>query len=94
MKTTIPELLLIGWAFVMIGRRALRRHVPDPDAFRLYDIVPLVLLVGWYWIFAIASHLNIGYRHMLPAVVGEIILVGALGRTLSRAIQPEPSTPA
>lgn len=93
-KTTIPELLLIGWAFIVIGRRALRRRAPEPEAFRLYDVVPLVLLVGWYWVFAIASHLNIGYRHMLPAVVAEIILVGALGRTLSRVVQPDPPAAA
>jgi hypothetical protein len=76
----------------VIGVRVIRRRDVPPDGFRLYDVAPLLLLVGWYWAFAVASHLNIGYRHMLPAIVAEIILVGALGRTLSRALQADPPT--
>jgi hypothetical protein len=89
-KTTIPQLLLFGAAFVVIGFRLIRRRTSSPDDFRLYDLIPLALLAGWYWLFAISSHLNIGYRHMLPAIVAEMILAGALGPVLVRAWRPNP----
>jgi hypothetical protein len=88
-KTTIPELLLIVAALFVIGLRVIRRRQASPDAFRPYDAAPILLLAGWYWAFAVASHLNIGYRHMLPAVVAEIILLGALGSILSSAVQSD-----
>lgn len=89
-KTTIPELLLIAAALLVIAARVIRRRDAPPDAFRLYDVVPILLLMGWYWAFAVSSHLNIGYRHMLPAIIAEIILVGALGGVVSRALRSDP----
>jgi hypothetical protein len=88
-KTTIPELLLIAAALIVVAARVVQRRDATPGGFRLYDVVPIVLLIGWYWAFAVSSHLNIGYRHMLPAIVAEIILIGALGGMVSRAFRPD-----
>src|SRR5262249_37203705 len=63
-KTPIPTLLLVGAATVMaVARGTWRRD--------LILIIPALLYFG----FSIVSRLNIGYRHLLPAVV--VLLVFA-----------------
>jgi 4-amino-4-deoxy-L-arabinose transferase-like glycosyltransferase len=42
----------------------------------LYDIAPLLVLLGVYWLFAVTSHLNIGHRHLLPTYPAMFILAG------------------
>jgi hypothetical protein len=44
-------------------------------------------LIGLYWTSAIASGVNIGYRHLLPVVPPTIILIGATGDAISRALR-------
>ncbi len=43
----------------------------------LYDVSPLIVLFLVYWSFSLASHLNIGHRHLLPTYPVMMILVGA-----------------
>ena len=40
----------------------------------LYDVAPLLALIGVYWLFAVTSHLNIGHRHLLPTYPAMFIL--------------------
>ena len=42
----------------------------------LYAGTPLLALVGIYWLFALASNLNIGHRHLLPIYPALCILAG------------------
>jgi hypothetical protein len=48
----------------------------------LYRIAPLATLFVVYWAFSIASHLNIGHRHILPIYPVLFIAAGALGAWL------------
>ncbi|MBW1714068.1 MAG: glycosyltransferase family 39 protein, partial [Deltaproteobacteria bacterium] len=61
-------------AFFLAGLIALavRRR---PETLRRF--VPLVILFGVYWAFALASNLNIGHRHLLPVYPVLFILAGA-----------------
>ncbi len=43
----------------------------------LYRTAPLWVLFCVYWAFAIASHLNIGHRHVLPVYLVVFVLAGA-----------------
>jgi 4-amino-4-deoxy-L-arabinose transferase-like glycosyltransferase len=84
-KTTLPALLLVATFVVVIMRRLMRRGGDaDADDFDPYDLIPLTLLVGWYWAFAVASHLNIGHRHLLPASAAMTVMLGAVAGPLSR----------
>lgn len=42
----------------------------------LYAGTPLLALVGIYWLFALASNLNIGHRHLLPIYPALCMLAG------------------
>jgi hypothetical protein len=84
-KTTLPTILLGIVGVVIVARRLRARDEPESAAFAPYDLVPLAVLVAWYWIFAIQSSLNIGYRHMLPASAAMLVLVGAAGLPLANA---------
>ena len=46
---------------------------------RAYATLPLWTLLAVYWTAAIASHLNIGHRHLLPAYAPMLVLCGAAG---------------
>ncbi len=43
----------------------------------LYQVSPLLVLLAVYWIASLASHLNIGQRHLLPTYPPMFILAGA-----------------
>lgn len=91
-KSTIPELLmpLVALAVLVTGRR---RHEPGvPPEVDLRDVTPLLLLIGWYWAFSISSTLNIGQRHLMPAMLATMVLLGAAGLPLGRALRPRPSS--
>jgi hypothetical protein len=50
----------------------------------LYEASPLWTLFAVYWCFAIASHLNIGHRHILPVYPPLFVLAGSAGWWLAR----------
>jgi len=61
----------------------------DPRRTRLfYRLSPLLLLLAVYWVFAVASHLNIGHRHLLPTYPALFVLAGAAGGFLRRPFGP------
>ncbi len=45
----------------------------------LYDLLPLLLLFGLYWVAVLFSHLNIGHRHILATYPPLFVLAGAAG---------------
>jgi hypothetical protein len=49
-----------------LERRPRRRSGWNRARASLYAGTPLLALVGIYWLFALASNLNIGHRHLLP----------------------------
>ena len=61
------------------ARGARFKHPTRAFAARLYHFAPLLVVLGVYWAFALRSHLNIGYRHVLPTFGPMFILVGAAG---------------
>lgn len=54
-----------------------RPSAPEPVGDRLYATSPLWVLLGVYWLFAVASHLNIGERYILPTYPPMFVLAGA-----------------
>ena len=70
----------------LVGAAALiRRRAMTPLArLRARRLLPFLLLAGWYAAFAIASPLNIGYRHVLPVVLSGFILAGLIVLPLER----------
>ncbi|MHC4235239.1 MAG: ArnT family glycosyltransferase, partial [Planctomycetota bacterium] len=94
-KTPLPlfGLLSIGGIAWMAGLRrsgyplqagSLRRRIVEA----VYRTAPLWVLFAVYWAFAVASHLNIGHRHILPIYPVLFILAGGAAadwRELGRA---------
>jgi hypothetical protein len=80
-KTTVPMLLvvLVGlisstWQTLRLGFVAAWPH--------LRPLTPLAALFIVYWATSLASHLNIGHRHILPTYSVLFIAAGWLGRWL------------
>lgn len=93
-KTTLPELLLTAIALLVVFSHCRPERSEEP-AFEkpiprfarddmLYELIPVLLLIAWYWVFALTSSLNIGYRHLLPAIAGGIVLIGAAADPIVR----------
>jgi hypothetical protein len=53
----------------------------------LYQTAPLWVLMIGYWAIAIASHINIGLRHLLPAFGPMLILIGVCGPWLTSEVR-------
>ncbi len=70
-KTPLPALALIG-----LGLLTLAAHRRKPALW--YQLTPLIALVVIYGSVIIASHLNIGHRHMLPIYPVLFILAGGV----------------
>ena len=77
LKTTLALLI----ATFIVGGLAVRRWWRNSTIMLddLYRIAPLATLSVVYWVFSIASHLNIGHRHILPIYPALFIGAGALG---------------
>ena len=87
-KTTIPSLVLLCLAPMFIRRRRLLAEDADGDpTYRgIYGLTPLLVLIGVYWAFALRTQLNIGHRHLMPAIAGSTVLLGAAGLPLSNLL--------
>lgn len=77
-KTTLPMLLLVAALPVLLVLRRRRES--------LYHLTPLIALVGVYWVLAIGSGINIGLRHLMPAIAAMTILLGAAGEPVERLL--------
>ena len=85
-KTTLPLLLIvIGGAVAAAGRavRTARAKGLTAAAIKLRPLTPLAALFVIYWGTSLASHLNIGHRHILPTYPVLFIAAGWLGRFLT-----------
>jgi hypothetical protein len=68
-------------AAMALGPVALWRRWKNPAVTAVDDltlVAPLLTLFAVYWAFSLASHLNIGLRHILPVYPVLFILVGGL----------------
>jgi hypothetical protein len=86
-KSTLPFLLLVAGGATAGTVAALRiRAAAGWRALgsRLRPLTPLAVLFGVYWATSLASHLNIGHRHILPTYPVLFIAAGWLGRCLDR----------
>ncbi len=84
-KSTIPFLLLLAGGAVAAARELYaRRHDAQRAATvrQLLRLTPLAALFAVYWATSLASHLNIGHRHILPTYPVLFIAAGWLGRWL------------
>ena len=80
LKTTLPALgLLLLAALVPLWGR------PGPRGRLAWRLLPLFTLLAVYWSFAVASHLNIGHRHLLPTYPVLYVLLGVTGWAAARA---------
>ena len=68
-KTPAATLLLMGWGLWASGRR-----YRSGDARDFFLVIPLIL----YWVLAMNSNINIGIRHILPAVPLMTVLAGGI----------------
>jgi hypothetical protein len=79
-KTTLAAMLigLLALAAIVVRWRDGREGGTAWTRARasLYAGTPLLALVGIYWLFALASNLNIGHRHLLPIYPALCMLAG------------------
>jgi 4-amino-4-deoxy-L-arabinose transferase-like glycosyltransferase len=79
-KTTIPAMLMgvLALAALVVRWKDGRDGATGWARARtsLYAGTPLLALVGIYWLFALASNLNIGHRHLLPIYPALCMLAG------------------
>src|SRR5438094_241796 len=71
-------LVLAGAAGAILCRPGGAAREPARVRRNLYRTAPLWVLLGVYWASAIASHLNIGHRHLLPTYPAMLVLAGGL----------------
>ncbi|HEY1763709.1 MAG TPA: glycosyltransferase family 39 protein [Opitutaceae bacterium] len=86
LKTTIPFMLAAGWSLWLALRRGSGDPAKMPLGRRLLPLTPLFTLIAVYGAFSLASHLNIGHRHLLPLYPPLFILAGTLGRWFHRPV--------
>jgi hypothetical protein len=65
LKTPMPVLLLIGWALVL-ALRFLRHSTPGSKASTVFNLSMLLIPPVGYFLIALTSEINLGYRHLLP----------------------------
>ncbi|HWA85420.1 MAG TPA: glycosyltransferase family 39 protein, partial [Opitutus sp.] len=87
-KTTLALLAALAGALLVTLRRwRTRAGVWRED---LYRVIPLLVVVAVYGTFALASHLDIGHRHILPLYPVLFIFTGALGWWAARSAARAP----
>jgi len=82
-KSTLPLLLGCFVAAGVVARRWRPRALGAAMRRDLYRVTPLLVLFTVYWLVSLASHLNIGQRHILPTYPVLFIFLGVFGRWLN-----------
>ncbi len=80
-KTPLPVLGIFA-LLLFLGVRRGRQLAHDELIARIYPLTPLIVLTTIFLIFAIASNMNIGHRHVLMLYPIGYILAGACWRLL------------
>lgn len=83
-KTTLSVLLLVGLGAAGLARGWGRSRLAGLRA-RARPFTPLIALVAVYGFTSVASHLNIGHRHLLPIYPPLFIALGGFGGWLTRS---------
>jgi dolichyl-phosphate-mannose-protein mannosyltransferase len=80
-KTPLPVMALLALALVAQRRRwAGTARTARYRERVLYSLVPLIVFPTIYWLVAMASPLNLGERHLLPAYPSMFILAGGAAK--------------
>jgi hypothetical protein len=79
-KTPLATLALLGLALALLAAALARRRVAAPPVEVALIAIPPLIVMGA----AMASSLNIGFRHILPLVPFVYLLAGAVPRLLGR----------
>jgi hypothetical protein len=82
---TPPSLILAVLASILLLALHLRTLSRARLAGHFHRIAPLLVVFGIYWLFSLASHLNIGHRHILPTYPVLYVFCGLLGWAATRA---------
>lgn len=77
-KTPLSLLAALVGSVALLATKA-RKMAGTRLLHHLYRVAPLWCLFGLYWAISLASHLNIGHRHLLPIYPVLYIFCGALG---------------
>ncbi|MBL9214675.1 MAG: glycosyltransferase family 39 protein [Opitutaceae bacterium] len=77
-KTPLSLLAAVAASAGIVALRLRTSARPDRHA-GLLRAAPLLVLFAVYWAFSLASHLNIGHRHILPTYPVLYVFCGALG---------------
>lgn len=81
-KTPFPLLAALGLTAAIVIRRLCLRTTETLR--QVWLLLPLLALLVVYWAVSLATHLNIGHRHLLPIYPPLFILAGAGGHWLWR----------
>jgi hypothetical protein len=83
LKTPIPSLLLMGWAFIWAARR-FRHLASDSKGSFAFNLSALLIPPAGYFLIALTSEINLGYRHLLPVLPFLFVFTGvSLGNIIS-----------
>jgi hypothetical protein len=67
LKTPMPILLLIGWALVL-AFRFFRHSTPGSKTNTVFNLSMVLIPPVGYFLIALTSEINLGYRHLLPVL--------------------------
>ncbi len=81
---TLATFAAAAWAGAAGLRSRARDGTPRWQWRGVYRTAPLWALFAVYWTLAVTSHLNLGVRHVLPAMAPSFVLAGAAGRWLAK----------
>jgi len=88
-KTPLPLFVILIMALCALGTPGhwgtltVRGSVERSRLDRLYELSPLLILLGVYWAAAVTTSLNLGHRHLLPTYPALFIIAGAASVWLS-----------
>ncbi|MFO7661959.1 MAG: glycosyltransferase family 39 protein [Chloroflexota bacterium] len=83
LKTPIPSLLLMVWAFIWMVRR-FRDLGADSKGNFVFNLSALLIPPVGYFLIALTSEINLGYRHLLPVLPFLFVFTGvSLGNFIS-----------
>ncbi len=85
-KTPLPTLALLVLSAGALWHRIVRSTATRRRLSRIsYRLAPLLVFFVAYWTAAIATSLNLGERHLLPAYPALFVLIGAAGWWFSKS---------